>query len=65
MSEDQPCAECPVILWHTLHDPNNREAERHIRADERRLMQRQLDRANAEIEALRNELKRLRAKQAS
>lgn len=71
-STTKPCPECPAILWHNLHNPANRDAEKQIRADEARLWMRRLDRAeqtlaktNERIDTLQAEIRRLRARKAS
>lgn len=63
--------ECAIAMWAVIHDPANAEAERHIRADEQRLMMRrievmqlELDRANDRIAILEADKRRLRAELA-
>lgn len=71
---DSPCSgppECAIRMWALIHDPANAEAERHIRADEQRLMVRrlavmqlELDRANDRITILEADKRRLKAELA-
>lgn len=64
-STSKPCDQCPMHLWAVLHDPANREAERHIRADEARRWRRKAERDEARIEVLELEVRRLRAKKSA
>ena len=69
-----PCGgppECAIRMWSQLHDPDSIEGERHIRADEQRLMMRriqimqlELDRANDRITILEADKRRLKAELA-
>lgn len=66
-----PCTgppECAIRFWQTVHDPASVEGEKAIRADQRRLDMRLLERKNAElarlnerVELLEDQLRRMKA----
>lgn len=52
----KPCDACPAKTWGAFHDPTNIEAERQIRADQRRLDMRELDATAKDLAYLLDQL---------
>lgn len=52
------CTACPVVTWQQMHDPTAIEGERQIRADERRLILREMQATCRDLQWLLDNLNR-------
>lgn len=55
-AQPKPCDACPAKTWGVIHDPASIEAERQIRADQRRLDLRELQATSRDLAWLIDQL---------